>query len=198
MKQVKGFSRENVYKEAERLPAGGYVLKVLDVKYMEYDWGDQIVLYFDIIEGEHKDHFKNNYQDQTGEDKKWKGAYRLNVPKDDGSEKDEWSVKRFNTTIVAFEESNPGYHWDWDEGTLKGKVVGSVFNNKEFELDNGQRGFYTNCHHLVSADLIQKGAYKSPADTLLKKGVAANTQAVSDDGFLNIPDGVEDEQMPFN
>lgn len=39
MKQVKGFSRENVYKEAERLPAGGYVLKVLDVKYMEYDWG---------------------------------------------------------------------------------------------------------------------------------------------------------------
>ena len=194
MKQFKGFDRKDTYKESERLPVGGYVLKILDVKYQTNDWGDVIILSFDVEEGEQKGFFAANYKAQVGEDKKWKGTYRIRVPKDDGSEQDKWTKKRFNTIVVNFEESNAGYHWNWDEQTLKGKVIGALFNNKEYEY-NGHRGFFTNCHSLVTVEKIRSGKFEVPADTLLKNG--GNSSVPNPDGFMNIPDGI-DEELPFN
>lgn len=197
MRKTKGFDRENVYSEVERLPVGGYILKILDVEYQENEWGDVIILSFDIDKGEHKGFFERNYKSQTSEDKKWKGKYRLYVPKDDGSEKDEWTTRLFNTVIVNFEESNPGFHWDWDEQKLKGKVIGALFNNKEYNFNN-RSGFFTNCHSLVAAEKIESGKFEIPADTLLKTGSAYQaTQTTDDDGFTNIPDGI-DEELPFH
>lgn len=196
MKAYKGFDRNNTYKETERLPVGGYVLKIMEAKEVVNEWGSTLVISFDIAEGEYKDFFANNYRAQQGEDKKWKGAYRLRVPKDDGSEQDSWTVKRFNTVIVNIEESNQGYHWDWDERKLKGKLVGGLFNNKEYAF-NGRHGFFTNCHSLVTTEMIRSGKFKIPADTLLKdSGPQEQGQSVGD-GFMTIPDGIE-EELPFN
>lgn len=195
MKQLNGYANAQVYSEQERLPVGGYVLKVLDVKYQENDWGDIILLSFDIAEGEYKDFFKSNYNQQTGEDKKWKGTYRLRVPKDDGSEEDQWSQNRFKTVISNFEESNSGYHWNWDEQTLKGKTIGALFNNKEYDF-NGRHGFFTNCHSLVTVEKIKSGKFTVPEDTLLKKTDGSNMPRPDADGFMNIPDGI-DEELPF-
>lgn len=121
MKQLNGYAQVQAYSDSERLPVGGYVLKIMDVKYQENEWGDVILLSFDIEEGEQKGFFTANYKAQTGEDKRWKGTYRLRVPKDDGSEQDEWTMRRFKTVIAAFEESNAGYHWNWDEQTFKAR-----------------------------------------------------------------------------
>ena len=134
MKKLNGYETAQAYFEQERLPVGGYVLKILDVKYQENSWGDVILLSFDIEEGEYKGFFANNYRAQTQEDKKWKGTYRLRVPKDDGSEQDNWKMRRFKTVMLNFEDSNPGYRWNWEEWTLKGKFIGALFNNKEYEL----------------------------------------------------------------
>lgn len=198
MKRLNGYARAQAYADSERLPAGGYVLKIMDVKYQENDWGEVIILSFDIEEGEQKGFFAANYKAQTGEDKRWKGTYRLRVPKDDGSEQDEWAMRRFKTVIGAFEESNAGYHWNWDEQTLKGKIIGALFNNKEYEFD-GRHGFFTNCHSLVKTEKIRSGKFEIPADTLLKtqngNGYPAGS-ASAGDGFMNIPDGI-DEELPF-
>jgi len=115
MRQLNGYAQAQAYSDAGRLPVGGYVLKILDVKYQANEWGDVIQLSFDVFEGEQKDFFSNNYKAQASEDKKWKGTYRIRVPKDDGSEQDEWTMRRFKTAITNFEESNSGYHWNWDE-----------------------------------------------------------------------------------
>lgn len=196
MKKLNGYAQAKAYTDIERLPVGGYVLKILNVDYKEYDWGDVIILSFDIAEGEHKDFFKNNYSEQTGEDKKWKGTYRLNVPKDDGSEKDEWTMRRFKTIISNFEGSNVGYHWDWDEQKLKGKLIGALFNNKEYNFNN-RSGFFTNCHSLVPVEKIRSGNFEIPADTLLKNGSAFKAVPTdNDDGFMDIPEGA-DEELPF-
>lgn len=195
MKQLNGYAEAKAYTEQERLPVGGYVLQIIDVKYQTNDWGDIILLSFDIAEGEHKGFFKENYNQQTGEDKKWKGTYRLRVPKDDGSEQDQWTMRRFKTIITAFEESNSNYHWNWDEQTLKGKTIGALFNNKEYEL-NGRHGFFTNCHSLIAAEKIRSGKFTVPEDTLLKKGGNATQPRPDADGFINIPDGI-DEELPF-
>ena len=198
MKKLNCYETAQAYFEQERLPVGGYVLKILDVKYQENSWGDVILLSFDIEEGEYKGFFANNYRAQTQEDKKWKGTYRLRVPKDDGSEQDNWTMRRFKTVISAFEESNSGYHWNWDEQTLKGKMIGALFNNKEYEFD-GRHGFFTNCHSLVTVEKIRSGKFEIPADTLLKEkkdnGYPAGSTPAGG-GFMNIPEGAKDE-LPF-
>lgn len=199
MKKLEGYEKAQAYSEQERLPVGGYILKILDAKIQKNDWGDVIILSFDITEGEYKDFFINNYRAQTQEDKKWKGTYRLRVPKDDGSEQDEWKMKKFKTVMLNFEDSNPGYRWNWEEWTLKGKLIGALFNNKEYEFD-GRHGFFTNCHSLVTTEKIRSGKFTIPEDTLLKEKrdngyPAGSTPGI--DGFMNIPDGI-DEELPFN
>lgn len=197
MKKLNGYESAQAYSDTERLPVGGYVLKVMDVKYQENGWGDVILLSFDIAEGEQKDFFAANYKSQTGEDKKWKGTYRLRVPKDDGSEQDNWTMRRFKTVLGAFEDSNSGYHWNWDEQTLKGKLIGALFNNKEYEF-NGRHGFFTNCHSLVTVGKIRSGKFEIPADTLLKgNGQQNNRQSDIGTDFMQIPDGI-DEELPFS
>lgn len=199
MRKLNGYAAAQTYSDQERLPVGGYILKILDVKYQENDWGDVIILSFDIEEGEHKGFYAANYRAQTQEDKKWKGTYRLRVPKDDGTEQDNWTMRRFKTVISNFEDSNQGYHWNWDEQTLKGKLIGALFNNKEYRF-NGHEGFFTNCHSLVTVDKIRSGKYEIPEDTLLKEkpnnGHSEGT-VPGPDGFMNIPDGI-DEELPFN
>jgi hypothetical protein len=195
MNQLKGYANAKAYTNTERLPIGGYVIKILDVKLTQNQYGQTLVLSFDIAEGEHKDFFATNYRSQTGEDKKWKGTYRLAVPADDGSEQDEWRMRRFKTVINAFEDSNKGYSWDWDEKKLKGKLIGALFNNKEYEI-NGKHGFFTNCHSLIVADRIREGKFEIPADTLLKTR-AIGSEPIPD-GFIYVPDEVEDDGLPFN
>lgn len=194
MKKRNSFNRENVYKEVEKLPVGGYVIKIVNAKEEEFSWGSRLAIAFDIEEGEHKGFFNRNFQQQASEDKKWKGVFRLNVPKEDGSEKDEWTQKKFNTSIVNIEESNNGYFWDWDETKLKGKIVGALFNNKEYGI-NGKHGFFTNCHSLVPVETIRSGNFRIPDDTLLP-GSNNTTTNTDKDGFSSIPDGV-DEEIPF-
>lgn len=200
MKQFKGFDRNDIYRDVERLPAGGYILKIVDAEEVENSKGSMLLIHFDIAEGEYKDFYATNYKAQTSEDKKWKGTYRLFVPSDDGSDRDEWTRRRFNTVIVNIEESNPGYHWDWDEKKLKGKLIGGLFNNKEYDF-NGRHGFFTNCHSLVTVEKIRSGKFQIPDDTLLK-GQNNNGYPVGaapmGDGFMNIPDNVDDAGLPFD
>lgn len=169
-----GQSYENakVYEGSEKLPTGAYKIKIESVRYednSENGWNDKIVLAFDIVEGEFAGFYRRNFENQTTEDKKWKGTYRLSVPMDDGSEADKRCVRTFKTAVTNFEKSNPGFHWDWDESKLKGKVVGAVFGEKEYEFD-GKHGFFTLCRYLIASDEIASA--KVPAPILLPNSTA--------------------------
>ena len=50
MKTLNGYAQAQTYTESERLPVGGYVLKILDVKEVVSEWGNTIVISFDIEE----------------------------------------------------------------------------------------------------------------------------------------------------
>ncbi|MCI9626503.1 MAG: hypothetical protein HFI90_06945 [Clostridia bacterium] len=168
MKKFEGYEKARVMTDRERLPIGGYVVKILDAEELTYSWGSVLAISIDIEEGEYKGYYQQDYDLQNQEDKKWKGVYRLSIPKEDGSEMDEWSANIFKTAIAAIEDSNTGYHWDWDEKKLKGKVVGALFRNKEYEL-NGVRGFFTECSGFRPVEIIKSGKFKVPKDKLLKK-----------------------------
>ena len=91
----------------------------------------------------------------------------MNVPKDDGSDKDDWTKKNFNGAMYAVEASNNGFRWDWNEKTLEGKTVGVLFRNFEWEV-NGKTGWSTECGMLIPAEDARTGNFKPMKDRPLK------------------------------
>ena len=190
------YQAAQTYTNSERLPAGAYKLQILAVRYENNEskgYSDVIVLSFDIAEGDYNGFYRKQYDNNQQEDKKWKGNYRLYVPKDDGSEQDEWTMRRFKTVMAAFEDSNPGYIWDWDENKLKGKYIGGVFNDKEYDF-NGRQGFFTNCHHLCSVEAL--ATEKIPEPTYLNGNKKTEEPQSIGNGFIDVPEGI-DEDLPF-
>lgn len=203
---MKGFGQ--AYKEAQaatgnaqdKLPVGGYVIRILDVREENYSGGGSaIVLRYDIAEGEYKGFFQKNYDAQSNFDKqKWKGIHRLFIPQ----ENDEKFRKRlgfFKSQIQAFEETNHvniNCAVDWDPHILKGLLVGAVFGNKEYDY-NGYSGFYTNLDHLVPAECIRTGDFVIPKDRLLKRQtIPAQSQQNSAD-FSEFEEIISDGDVPF-
>lgn len=194
IKRFNDYEKTQAYGEIQQLPKGAYILKVLGVDLNVNSVGEYITLHCDVLEGEYKDFFAKDYKAQQSEDKKWHCNFFINVPNDDGSEKDGWAKRRFKTIMEAFEESNEGYHFDWDEAKLKGKTIGGLFNIREYEKRDGSVGSATNLAQLCKVSSVRNETYKIPDDKRLQRKLAP---ATDEDGFMKIPDGV-DEELPFN
>ena len=190
IKSYNGFKPERTTAR-ETLPAGGYVAKIMDATVISYDWGDVLKVDFDIAEGEYKGFFATDYRNNTNDDKKWRGTYRINIPNESNQYFDS-QRKSFNNLIACLEETNSGFHFDWDESKLKGKGIGVLFRNKEWEY-NGSTGWTTECCTVTTAKDIREGNFKMPKDKPLK-AKAANTGAYSKTAFTPVDD---DSDLPF-
>lgn len=161
---------ENVkeFTDREKLPLGAYVCKVKGVRIDTYDaTSAQLMIQFDIAEGEYTDFYKREYATNTMANKKFKGVLRVWLPKDDGSEQDEWTKSTFKGMCTAFEKSNPGYVWNWNEQTLVGRMVGVLFRNEEWEYE-GKTGWAVKPFRAISVDSVRNGDFKTPKDKPLK------------------------------
>ena len=198
MKQFSNYetAKKNAnYEGGAQLPEGGYVCKIMNTKYIEPkdDKSGQIAVQFDVVEGEHKDFFRKQYDSNTNEDKKWKGKAMIWEPKDDGSEKDEWTKNTFARWTNAIEDSNPGYTWDWDETKWKGKLIGLLFG-KVGTVIEGKQIEYTEVSRPLSVDKVRAGEYKLPKFRS-RNGYTGNTSGNST-GFVE-PTKDEAEEVPF-
>ena len=202
---MKNFSNSSNYKNARvynnnggQIPAGGYECVVKNVKYAKYDWGDRIEMAFDVTAGDFQNFFQDKFDADTSENNKWKGVFRLSVPKDDGSQEDGWTMNRFKTTMDHFEKSNDGYVWNWDESTLKGKSIGIIFRTRYTNI-NGRNISYSEACRTASIDDIRSGNFKVPDEYIDKsydRSAVANDNAGSDDDFMSI-DASKEEEIPF-
>lgn len=197
MQKFNDYDKVRSYSDAQQLPKGAYVLRIMNASEKENKNGKYIQISCDIEEGEFKGFFMNDYKAQDREDKKWHCNYLLNEPKDDGSEKDGWTKRRFKTVIEALEDSNSGYHWDWDETKWKGKIIGGLFNIREYEAQNRDIRQATNLKQLCSVDKVRSGSFRMPKDDLLDKP-ASSANASAPDGFMPIPDSDVDVEIPWN
>ena len=192
MKAFNGYKARKQGGEREKLPAGGYVAKIMSAEEVSYSWGSVLLISFDIAEGEYKDFFRKDYQENANEDKKWRGTYRLRIPKDDGSEKDGWTKNIFGGAMWAVEESNQGYAWNWDDKILKGKMVGVLFRNKEWEM-NGNTGWTTECCKLESVEDIRNGKFRMPKD----KPLDNKTESSNASDFVPNIEMDDNEKLPW-
>lgn len=143
------------YAPTEQLPVGGYVCTIKAVKIEKTSNGNEFLNFlFDICEGEKTGFFENQYRTNINEDKKWKGTFKLWLPKYDNSEVDEKTIIKLNTAIADIEDSNPGYHFDSDEKKLVGKKIGVLFNEGEY---NSHR--FSKAYKFIIADDVRNGKF---------------------------------------
>ena len=178
----------------EPLSPGAYVCSILGAKVEDTQYGQKLVFQVDVIEGEAAGYFQKRYQAGAGGmyENKYKGVFRINVPTGDGSERDGWSVNKFNSTMGAIEMSNPGFRFDFDkpESQLKGKIVG--INVREFDWEkDGKSGTSTEIGAFVPADDVRAGKVR-----LMKKRELSNRSEATapvESGFM----AVETDELPF-
>ena len=190
--------RNNVYKEgSEQLPTDkAYVCEIKGAKEVDYTTDNgyrvhRVDIALDVCEGEYEGFYQKKFDDSQDEDKKWKGVVKLNIPKFDGTEQDNWTVKSFNTQFVAIEDSNPGYTWNNVLDSLKGKKIGLVLRDKEWEF-NGNRGFYSEPYKLISVSNARVQKFRKPNTKYLSSESTGDVAS----GFTPISNTV-DEELPF-
>ena len=191
------------FTDRPKLPPGAYVCKVKKAAVQGNEYGEQLCVLFDIFEGDWRNFYAEDYESNTQENKKWKGVLRQWLPKEDGSEKDGWTKSALKGMVTAFEKSNPGYVFNWDETTLAGKMIGILFRNEEWEYE-GKTGWVARPYRAISVDSVRSGDFRLPKDKPLKKEENSFAAAPSYDNhssysaptdFAMLED--DDSELPF-
>lgn len=189
------------FSDRQKLPVGAYVCDIKQAVVQENNYGGQLCVLFDISAGEYAGYYDDDFKRNQREDKKWKGVLRLWLPKEDGSDKDEWTKSILKGFISAVEESNRGYTWNWDEKSLAKKEIGILFRNEEWEYE-GKTGWATRPFRAISVDSVEDGSYTIPKDRPLKNKPASaqmptysNYPVPGASDFSMLED--DDAQLPF-
>ena len=196
MKPIANWEDVRPAQEFIPLPKGGYVCQIQGARIKEYTGQngsfERLEIALDICEGEFKDYYRKDFEAQNTEDRKWRGVLRLFLPKEDASQQDEWAKSRLKSLIGAIEDSNPGYHWDWDETKLKGKRVGCLFRAEEWEFA-GRSGWKTQPFKAMDVQSIRDGKFALPKDKPLNRQPIQQA-AEADFSAINLE---SDDDLPF-
>ena len=199
MQRLVGFENAKVMTgESTQLPKGGYIVKIMDCHEISGEKNGKRYSYlafsFDVCEGEYKNHFSNLYTATTDENKKWKGVLNVFIPQE-GDIYYEDNLSRFKTMTANFEESNPGYAWNWDEKTLKNKIIGIIYGEKEYIPDNSDTMIIiTEPKYFTSVERVKEGKFKIPAIKKLNRAASASSTASVFDTFTA---DASNEKLPW-
>lgn len=199
IKKPQGYDAAAAYTgESQQLPKGKYVCVIKQVAVQESRNGnDQFVILYDIAEGEQKGFFQKLFdadKTQNPSGAKWRGVFKQNM---EGK-----GLSWFKGIITSIERSNAFvFPWDKDgnEKTLVGKKFGGIFRRRQYEADNGYRPVVTELFRIRSLDGLEEA--EVPEDELLPRdgrtSTNTNVSVPDSDGFMNIPEGADDEGIPF-
>lgn len=189
-----GYDESQAYTgESVQLPAGCYVCEIKRAATAKSQSGrDQFVLLFDIAEGEHKGFYQKQYDLNRQQDAnaKWKGVHKQTM---DGT-----STPFFKGLITSIEKSG-NFKFPWgqenNEKALAGKKFGAAMGREQFRTRDGKKMFSTKVFSVRSVEGLKDA--EIPEDKLLADDAPAGADPMPDaNGFMNIPDGI-DEELPF-
>lgn len=171
----------------ERLPAGGYICRILKAWCENSANGSEmLVLALEIAEGEYAGYAKRQFERKKANNPNaaWGCTLRQLTLGFDGQ-----TSPYFKGLIKSIEESNAGYKWNWQEATLANKMVGMIFREEEFETNTGDIKTTVRPAFPRSVQSIRDGV-KTPE---IKRLRAYSATAPSNTAFTT----VEDEKMPW-
>ena len=191
------YNRNNRRKTFELLPKDAYVVRILSAKTAETKSGfNQLVIAFDIAEGQYKDFYKAQYDANSSEDKKWPNdaVFRLTIPHDGCQD---YVVTNWDSFFADLEDSNSGFVFNGDEKALKGKLIGAKMHIEQSEY-NGKIYDHTRMKWTCIADDVRNGkAGRLPNDKLIAGSSGSNRSAA--DNYANSGfSSADDEELPFD
>lgn len=159
-----------------------------------------IVVLFDFApDDKQPGYFMEQFKNDIRPDKKWPNQATNYILTEDNDGNCNRSFKTFMTCV---EHSNKGFETKWGDNfgqQFKNKLIGGVFgpqmdfyNNKE--IQKRVLRWFISVDRIADAtvpEMSETQAYKNH-----KNGYPAGA-IPSGDGFMNVPDGV-DEELPFN
>lgn len=204
IKKPEGYDQAPAYTgEFQQLPKGKYVCVIKQVAtQVSKNNNEQFVILYDIAEGEYKDFYKKMFdsdREQNPSGAKWRGVFKQNMSGN--------GTPWLKGVITSIERSN-NFTFQWDkennEKTLVGKRFGGLFRRRQYEKEDGSRAMTTELFRIRGVAGLAEA--EVPEDSLLPEGPAprpdpspanAAMPPFSSDGFMNIPEGAEDEGIPF-
>lgn len=141
------------------IPPGWYCAVILNAAEGETPNGSPYIEFaVDILDGEYKGYYKSDFVNQRPADgvKKWRGNVRYFTT--------EKAVGMLKGAIKAIEESNPGYAFDWDERSLKGKKVGLGIHREEYQAADCSIKTATKPYAFCAIQKVLSGEMPEPKD----------------------------------
>lgn len=186
MKKPNNYDTTQAQGDYEPLKLGGHVCKIAKLEETKSKAGkDMLKIALDIAEGEQKDYYKQQFEKDTRNDKKWGCVAYILVEDKDGN-----TNRAFKTFTESVEKSNGGFAIKWGEDfakQFKGKFVGGVFGREEYLNSNNESKFSTKCRYFTTIDRVKKGI-DAPKDKLLVGSTSSPATENTDD---------DDDDMPF-
>lgn len=189
MKPFEGYKSEPQMQKMI-LPAGCYVAAIKSAKVEGTEPDQTLKIAVDIVEGPASGFYTKQYEQATARpnlqyEVKYKGVLALQIPNPANTKRThpEWDTKAFNNAMWCIEQSNSGYHWDWNEAGLKNKLVG--INVREGTYNGAT---YTKIGRFEVVNDVREGICK-PMKPLAERTTAGTTTPE--------PTPVEDVDLPF-
>lgn len=198
MNKPKGFDDIQL---GEVLNAGGHKCVITGVEETKSKSGkEMLIISFDTSEEDTQPGFYMNrfLADQKSETREavWRGKQYLVTEGEYGPA----NLKRFTTAV---EDSNPGFEVQWGKAfasCFKDKKVGIVFRIEEYNADNGElRTAVKPCRFCDYSKALEQAVPKrKELQQTQQPSLMEQFQSQAQEGFMQIPDGLNDEGLPFN
>ena len=203
-------NKPNAYDETqaggEFIPVelGGHKMVIKSVTEMKSRTNkDMIKVEFDFAEDDKQPgYFSEQFANDIRPDKKGPNQATQYMLTEDAEGK---CTRNFKTFTTCAEHSNAGFSVQWGDKfcqCFKGKKIGGVFG-EQMDYYNGEEKKKRVLRWFVSLDKVADATIPDMSETKsykeYKQGVGMpNYGTPGDDGFMNIPDNIDDSELPFN
>lgn len=211
MEMPKNYAQTQAAGDFTPIELGGHYLVIKQVEESTSKKGKpMIIVSFDMAQNDKQaNYFLTAFRNDIRPDKKWPSAGVSYVTTEDANGNCSKSFKGFTTSV---EKSNPGFVIQWGPGfaaCFKNKLVGGVFG-EELSVyqkeEKGQQVLKESKQHKLrwfcSTDKVADARIPDPTETPEHKSWRESgglTTAPADaNGFMNIPDNLDQEELPFN
>ncbi len=189
--------------EYEPIVLGGHKMVIKQVSEKKSQGGlDMLVILFDFAEGdEQAGYFMKQFDNDIRPDKKYPNVGTNYMIIDESVD---YGVRNLKTFITCVEKSNPGFAVKWGDNfgqQFKGKLIGGIFRSEKDwydgrEVKRHKLAWFRSVEGIKDADIPEERTTKAYDDHLKEEAIMGANPAGTD--FMNIPDSVADDVLPFN
>lgn len=198
MQKPNGYDEAKAQGDFTPVELGGHHLVIKQVEEMQSKNGQAMIkVSFDFATNDKQpSYFAEQFKSDIRQDKKWsnQATQYIMVYGDDGK-----TSRAFKTFTTCVEHSNTGFTTKWGDNfcqQFKNKNIGGVFG-EQMDYYNGKEIKKRVLRWFTSSDKVNDAQIPDVTETNAYKQFKSNEAIASTDGFMSIPDNIN-EELPFN